>query len=105
MTAYWSYLLTAVGVFGLWLAGRKNPLGWAVGFLAQGLWAAYAVATHQYGFLVSAFAYGFVYSRNFYSWVNERNDDIVFWIIRNLTAPFLLLVALFTGSDRRKEPR
>ena len=65
---YWSWILTAVGVFGLWLAGRRNPLGWAVSLGAQGLWIAYALTTQQYGFLVSAGAYGWVYARNFTAW-------------------------------------
>ena len=44
MNPGWSYILTAIGVFGLWLA--------------------YAVATQQWGFIVSAFAYGWVYALN-----------------------------------------
>lgn len=68
MNAYWSYLLTAVGFLGLWLAGRRWPAGWLIGFLAQGLWIAYATATHQYGFYISALAYGFVYAKNFLAW-------------------------------------
>jgi hypothetical protein len=71
MGPYWSYLLTAVGVSGLWLAGRKSQWGWAVGLSAQGLWIAYAVATQQWGFIVSAVAYGAVYGRNFLRWRND----------------------------------
>lgn len=65
---WWSWILTAVGVFGLWLAGRGTPWGWAVGIGAQGLWIAYALSTEQYGFLVSAGAYGWVYVTNFRKW-------------------------------------
>lgn len=65
---YWSYILTAVGVFGLYLAGRKNQFGWAVGIGAQVLWFAYAVTTQQWGFIVSCLAYGWVYSKNFLAW-------------------------------------
>lgn len=68
MNPYWSYVLTAVGVFGLYLAGRKSPWGWAVGIGAQGLWFAYAVATQQWGFIVSCLAYGTVYAKNFRAW-------------------------------------
>lgn len=64
----WSWILTAVGVFGLWLAGRKSPWGWAVGLGAQVLWLSYALTTRQYGFVVSAFAYGWVYLKNFRAW-------------------------------------
>lgn len=66
--AYWSYILTAVGVFGLWLAGRKSKFGWAVGLGAQALWLSYALTTEQWGFIVSAVAYGWVYSKNFLAW-------------------------------------
>lgn len=68
MIAYWSWILTAVGVFGLYLAGRKSPWGWAVGIGAQVLWFAYAVSTRQWGFVVSCIAYGAVYVRNFQAW-------------------------------------
>ena len=65
---WWSWVLTAIGVFGLWLAGRKSPWGWAVGLGAQGPWLAYALTTQQYGFVVSACAYGWVYLKNFRAW-------------------------------------
>jgi hypothetical protein len=68
----WSYVLTVVGVTGLWLAGRKVWWAWFVGLGAQGLWLAYAISTHQWGFLVSAFAYGWVYARNGWRWTAER---------------------------------
>lgn len=64
MNPYWSYLLTAVGIIGLWLAGKKK-IGWAVGVGAQSLWIIYATVTHQWGFIVSALLYGSVYTRNF----------------------------------------
>ena len=60
---WWSYLLATVGIAGLWLAGSGKTSGWVVGVAAQALWVAYALATHQYGFIVTAVAYGFVYAR------------------------------------------
>jgi len=60
----WSYVLASVGILGLWLAGSKRRIGWAIGLGAQGLWIAYALATEQYGFIATALAYGFVYARN-----------------------------------------
>lgn len=71
MSPYWSYLLTAVGVLGIWLAGRKSRTGWAVGLSAQVLWIAYALATAQWGFIVSAAVYGSVYARNWVRWTRE----------------------------------
>lgn len=65
---WWSWILTAVGVLGLYLAGRGSMWGWAVGLGAQGLWIAYALSTEQHGFLVSAGAYSWVYLKNFRAW-------------------------------------
>lgn len=68
----WSWVLMVVGVLGLYLAGKKRAVGWAVGLGAQVLWVAYALTTHQYGFLVSALVYGWVYGRNFIAWHKEE---------------------------------
>lgn len=72
MSQLWSWLLAAVGITGIWLAGRNNKLGWAIGLGAQVLWLAYAVITRQWGFIVTAFAYGFVYGKNWLRW--RRNE-------------------------------
>lgn len=68
----WSWVLMAVGVTGLWLAGRGIWWSWFVGLGAQVLWLAYAIVTGQWGFIVSAFAYGFVYARNGVRWMRQR---------------------------------
>ncbi|MFI7551938.1 hypothetical protein ACIBQ2_19555 [Micromonospora sediminimaris] len=65
----WSWLLMAVGVTGLYLAGKRSWTGWAVGLAAQGLWLAYSIATGQWGFLVSCFVYGAIYLRNLRAWL------------------------------------
>lgn len=77
MSWWWSYLLTAVGVLGLYLAGKKDRRGWVVGMGAQLLWFAYAISTRQWGFIGSCVAYGSVYTRNFLAWRREalREDD------------------------------
>lgn len=67
----WSLTLATVGIFGLWLAGRKNYWGWAVGLGAQVLWFAYAIVTEQYGFIISALAYGWVYGTNLRRWLKD----------------------------------
>lgn len=71
MAALWSYVLTAVGVVGLLMAGRKNLWGWAVCIGSQVLWATYAITTQQWGFLIAAGAYTYVYGRNFLAWRAE----------------------------------
>jgi hypothetical protein len=68
----WSLVLGAVGVFGLYLAGRKSWVGWAINAAAQLLWLAYAIVTEQYGFIITALAYGWVYLRNLRAWWLEE---------------------------------
>jgi hypothetical protein len=72
MSPWWSWALTAIGVFGLYLAGRRVWWAWFVGLGAQVPWVIYAVDTEQYGFVVSAFAYGWVYLKNGLAWRKDR---------------------------------
>lgn len=71
-TWWWSYLLAAVGVFGLWLLTRKDRRGYFVGVFAQALWIGYAIVTEQYGFILAALAYGAVNVRGIRAWGKER---------------------------------
>lgn len=70
--AIWSYLLAAVGILGIWLAGRRSRWGWAVGCGAQVLWIVYALVTAQPGFILSALAYGAIYARNWWKWAHPE---------------------------------
>jgi len=69
---WWSWTLTAVGITGLYLVGRKKTVGWVVGIGAQALWIAFAIATRQYGFIVSAVAYAGVNVYNLRRWKKEE---------------------------------
>lgn len=68
----WSFILAGIGIFGIYLAGKKNKLGLAIGFGSQFLWIIFAVSTQQYGFILSAFAYAWVYGLNFTKWNKEK---------------------------------
>lgn len=72
----WSYLLTAIGVFGLYIASKKYAWGFLVGLGAQVLWVAYALATEQHGFLISAGLYGWMYARNFKAWRTPKTAPL-----------------------------
>lgn len=74
MSIWWSIGLAAVGILGIWLAGRKNLWGWAIGVGAQALWIVYAIATKQWGFIASALAYGSVYGLNWWRWAKARRS-------------------------------
>lgn len=71
---WWSWTLAAVGIFGLWLAGRKDYRGWFVGLGAQILWISYALVTKQYGFIASALAYSWIYAKNGRAWLREHES-------------------------------
>lgn len=75
MSPLWSYALGALGVLGVWLAGRKSAWGWGVGFAAQFPWLAYALVTAQWGFIATAVAYGTVYARNWWLWTRPARED------------------------------
>lgn len=64
----WSWILTAVGVTGMYLVTLKNWRGYALGVGAQLLWIAYAISTRQWGFIVSALVYGAVNGIGLYRW-------------------------------------
>lgn len=68
---WWSVVLAAVGVLGLYLTTRKMAAGYAVGVGVQVLWITYAVVTAQYGFIFSALAFGAVNALGFYRWTTE----------------------------------
>lgn len=70
----WSVILAVVGIFGLYIAGRRLWWGWLVGLGAQVLWIVYAIATRQWGFILSALAYGWVYGRNALRWQREARE-------------------------------
>lgn len=70
--SWWSWVLMAFGVTGLYLAGKKIWWAWLIGLFAQVLWLGYGLATKQYGFIVSALAYAWVYAKNAYKWKDEQ---------------------------------
>lgn len=69
----WSYVLGAIGILGIYLAGKRNLWGWAIGLGAQGLWLIYAIVTAQYGFIFTAVAYAAIYGRNWWLWSHPKS--------------------------------
>lgn len=74
MNALWSYSLAAIGILGIYLAGRKSWVGWAIGVGSQVLWFIYAIATSQHGFILSAVAYSAIYARNWWKWTRPTAE-------------------------------
>jgi len=73
---YWSYILAAIGVTGIFFVGRKTIWGWWVLLFNEALWIAYALITNQYGFILSAIAYAAVYIRSYVHWSKEPVNEI-----------------------------
>ncbi len=97
---WWSYLLMAVGVTGLYLSGSKKAYGWLIGLGAQVLWLAYGVSTHQYGFIISCAFYGSVYGRNYLRWRREQEQRPVNKHVRYLW--YVLRHKLYVYREGRK---
>lgn len=73
---YWSWILAAIGVTGIYVVGKKNMWGWLVLCVNECIWIAYALATKQYGFIVMALSYAAVYIKSYIQWRKEENDKI-----------------------------
>lgn len=68
ITHYGGYVLSAFGITGLILAGRKNAWGWLISLCSQAAWATYIIATNQWPLIYGTFAYAMVYAHNFTKW-------------------------------------
>lgn len=73
---YWSWILTAVGLTGFILAGRKVWWCWYINIACQGLWMTYAIVTEQFGFVVASLVYTIVFTQNAVEWTKERPREI-----------------------------
>lgn len=71
---FWSWLLAAVGVTGIFLVGKKVVWAWLILLINECIWIAYALATDQYGFIVMATAYGIVYIKSYLAWSKEAKS-------------------------------
>lgn len=69
------WLLSATGVLGMILAGRRLAIGWAVAFLSEILWLVYALQTAQYGFVIGVIAYTAAFGQNYLSWTKGANRE------------------------------
>lgn len=72
MTDYWNYIVTAVGLVGFYLAGKKVWWCWYVNIFNQVLWFVYGWTTGQWGFVLGTVFYTVVFCRNAVVWTKER---------------------------------
>lgn len=65
---FWSWILAALGVTGIYFVGKKTIWGWLILCTNECLWIIYAIVTEQYGFIFAAIAYATVYIRSYLHW-------------------------------------
>lgn len=65
--------LSAIGVIGFFLAGRKIWWSWYINIACQILWVIFALSTQQLGFLLGAAVYVVVFTGNAYRWTRDRH--------------------------------
>jgi hypothetical protein len=72
MNQLWSWCLSIIGVFGIYLTGRKNWRGYAVGVVTECAWVWYSIITKQWGFIFGATIYISTYLFNINKWITEE---------------------------------
>ena len=68
----WSHILSAIGITGWILIGRKKASGFVVSLIGQVVWIAYAVTTEQVGFIWGSLAYGTAQAYGLWRWIKEK---------------------------------
>lgn len=65
---YLPYVLSAVTIYTMVLAGDKKRSAWVAGMAGNGLWLAWIWAGNTWGLLPLNFALWAVYARNYRNW-------------------------------------
>ena len=68
-----SWVVSAVGILGFYLAGKKIWWAWYVNIANQLFWILFAFITQNWGFLLATAFYLWVFGRNAYLWTKNRN--------------------------------
>lgn len=100
----WSWVLSAVGLAGFFLAGRKVWWCWYVNIANQIIWLAYSLITHQYGFLVATAAYTVIFIQNAVKWTREHLEhkrEVHQALLDYVNADVKLTKHLFQGDWRK----
>lgn len=75
IVTYLPWLLSAVTVYAMVLAGNKNRHAWAVSIANQALWLVYIVAAGAWGLLPMNAALWIVFVRNYRRWKQSSKDS------------------------------
>jgi hypothetical protein len=64
----YTWIMSGITIFTMWLAGDKKKLAWILGLLNQVLWLYFIYDKQSWGLLPMTFAMVFIYARNLYKW-------------------------------------
>src|SRR5690242_11606362 len=68
-----SWLLFAIGCFGLWLSGVSPKAGWRFAIASQILaWLPYSIFTQQWGMAAMSVVFVGLYAKNLWRWRNSE---------------------------------
>lgn len=69
---YLPWLLSAITIYTMFLAGDRKKYTWLIGLGNQALWLVWIVASAAWGLLPMNIALWIVYTRNHFKWAQER---------------------------------
>jgi len=69
---YLPWLLSAITIYSMWLAGERSKNTWLIGLANQALWLLWIVATRAWGLLPMNIALWIVYGRNHLKWNSPK---------------------------------
>lgn len=62
------WVMSAITIWSMWLAGNKSTLAWKIGLANQVLWLAFNIHFKVWGFLPTTLFLVYVYTRNLIKW-------------------------------------
>lgn len=71
---YLPWLLSALTIWSMLLAGNKKRGAWLIGLVNQLLWLMWIMASHSWGLLPMNIALWIVYGRNYLKWSLPSNQ-------------------------------
>lgn len=71
------YLLSILGVLGIFLAGRNIWWAWYITVIVQTFWIVYFFVTHQQSLMIDSMIYFIVFVVNAYYWTKKRNEKVI----------------------------
>lgn len=69
-----SWVIAALSFISLYLLTRKSKWGQAIGAVKEATFLLYALATHQYGFVVSTTSFTVMFLRGFIIWHRQEKQ-------------------------------